>query len=322
MMSLPTYMNGLQIPGWVACQFDLEQRFCEHGGEVQDPDLLFPIASVTKTFTAHLCLQPQARQYLDHPVQELLPYFTLQDPSATTEITPRDLLCHYSGLAPHTSDWVSSPLSRKAYICDRLPLLPIEGPFKEKHRYSNVMYAVLGQWLEEIHGKTWEELMDQDIFQPLHMHQSSHIKADWHQVAPNPYALSSSGDLERIPYFFATDHHLIAPASEVMSSMSDLARWGQFLLQLDPQDERWRPHAHITDQRPFPEFGPLHYGLGWRLDTVRGIPRYWHSGQCSGYTTLLTLYPEQKKGLAIATHRSDAVDLLHGADLLTALTNF
>ena len=303
-MSSATDTENAKLPGWVCSRFDLHQVETAFGGDIAGADTRFPLASVTKTFTSHLCLVPACKNMLDVPLIDVLPYFELADSEATRQMTPRDALCHFSGLAPHTRDWVRCGLSREAYIRNRLPLLPSEGPFKEKHRYSNLMYAVLGQWLEELDGRSWEVQVTEDILKPLGMSGTSHIDETWTEDAALPHGVSESGATHEIPPFFAKRNHLIAPASELIGSMPDLAKWGQFLLGLNPEDERWKPHSCIRENPR------LDYGLGWRLDHIHGEPRYWHSGQCSGYTTLLCLNPDQKTGTALATNRSDAVDLL------------
>ena len=280
----------------------------------EDRNESYPIASVTKTFTAWCCLLPDARPYLDRPITEILPKFRLNDDEVTRKFTPRDALCHFSGLAPQTDSWVRSTLSRREYIETVLPGLDFFPDYQNKHRYSNVMYAVLGCWLEELTGQCWEDLIDTWIRDPLGVTSLRHIEPGWKDICPPPYALEE-GHLKEIPPFFSTRHHLIAPASELMMTMRDLAHWGQHHLELSPDDERWRPHSFVTLDRPFNSFGPLHYGLGWRLDTVDGHQRAWHSGQCSGYTTLLSLYPKQGIGLAVATNRSAATHALHKLDL-------
>ncbi|MDF3127989.1 serine hydrolase [Kiritimatiellaeota bacterium B1221] len=297
-------IENLPLPTWVCSRFDAHEITTSAGGENIAKDTRFPLASVTKTFTSHLCLGEGFREKLDIPIREILPYFKLSDSQATAEMTPRDALCHFSGLAPHTADWVQCELSREAYIKERLPRLPLEGPIRQKHRYSNIMYAVLGQWLEEIDGRTWEELVSEEILNPLGMSRTTHIDETWGRDAAPPHGVSAIGKPEPIPPFFAKQNHLIAPASELIGSMPDLAKWGQFLLSIQTEDDRWKPHSCIT-RNP-----RLDYGLGWRLDRIQGEPRYWHSGQCSGYTTLLTLNPHRKNGLALATNRSDAVDIL------------
>jgi hypothetical protein len=51
------------------------------------------------------------------------------------------------------------------------------------------------------------------------------------------------------------------------------------------------------------------------LDRVEGERRVWHSGQCSGYTTWISIYPELERGLVVSTPVSGAVDLLQALDL-------
>ena len=314
MLSAPLFENS-HLPGWVACTFSPHEMTTTCGGDIGNPDVRFPIASITKTFTAHLCLEPEVRGLLDTPIQEVMPYFRLQDADASRQMTPRDALCHYSGLPPHTSAWVRSELSRKDFIRDRLPLLNMAGPFREKHRYSNILYAVLGQWMEEVTGVPWETQIEEKILKPLNMNSTGFLDEHWQQNAPPPHAVSPRGTTEMIPPFYARRHHVIAPASEMISPMEDLARWGQFMLSMDPEDDRWNPHNRVTEIRPFPEFGPLEYGLGWRIDSVKGEPRVWHSGHCSGFTSLLCLYPGRQYGFAAATNLSDAVQELHSLSL-------
>jgi CubicO group peptidase (beta-lactamase class C family) len=274
----------------------------------------FPIASVTKTFTAALCLEADVRDNLDVPFREVLPGFSLSNPEAARRMTPRDALCHFSGLEPHTAAWVENPLSRREFMIRCLPGMEVAADWRSRHRYSNLMYAVLGVWLETLTGQSWEALIDSRIKAPLDLKSLHHLEPGWESACPPPLAFD--GDTcKRIAPFFSKKHHLIAPASELRMSVRDMARWGQHHLSLPPDDERWRPHSVVSDTRPFPEFGPLHYGLGWRLDTVNGRRRVWHTGQCSGYTTLLSLYPEDGKGLAAATNCSASTEMLHGLDL-------
>lgn len=304
----PVVIDSIQrqfhLPAFSACRFSPS----EIQNLTAEPDTRFPFASVTKTFTAHLCLQPELRQHLDRPIREILPYFQLQDPEATRLMSARDALCHFSGLPPHTEAWVRCSLSRETFIRELLPTLEMAGPFREQHRYSNIMYAVLGQWLEALSGISWETQIEEDILRPLNMSRTGFLDENWQENAAPPHRLSADGEAEKIPPFYARKQHLIAPASEMIGSMPDLARWGQFMLTLPSDDDRWQPHNLISEQ------SPLHYGLGWRLDTINGEPRFWHSGQCSGYSSLLTLYPQRQIGLAAATNCSGMVEALQALD--------
>ncbi|MEX2606247.1 MAG: serine hydrolase [Kiritimatiellia bacterium] len=301
------------LPGLVLSSFSADTIETLALGEVEDTTR-FPIASVTKTFTADLVLDLAGASLLDRPVRDVLPDFALADPDATARLTPRDALCHFSGLPPHTWAWVYGDLPRADFIRERLPCLPVIGSFRQQHRYSNLLYAVLGQWIESVSGQSWEHAMQQVISGPPHLPDTCLLDGKWTSSAPAPYERGPDGVRKRAP-FFARENHLIAPASELMASVPDLAKWGQHHLRLSPEDIRWRPHNLIETQRPHPAMGPLHYGLGWRVDTVCGESRVWHSGQCGGYSSLLVVYPERHIGFAAATNLHASVQPLQALDL-------
>jgi CubicO group peptidase (beta-lactamase class C family) len=70
------------------------------------PDIVFPICSVTKSFTATALalLVDEGRLGWDMPVRAALPEFRLRDSVATEQVSLRDLLTHRTGLPRH--DWV------------------------------------------------------------------------------------------------------------------------------------------------------------------------------------------------------------------------
>ncbi|MCC5848716.1 MAG: beta-lactamase family protein [Verrucomicrobia bacterium] len=321
--------HAWRLPGIVVCGFDrkgVETASCgwrDYEAHLpMVPETRFPLASITKTFTTDLLLRAAGagRVDLDAPIIEQLPGFALADLEATARMTPRDAACHYSGLPPHTWAWVFGDRPRQAFIRERLPHLASEGPFREKHRYSNLMYAVLGQLIETGTGPDWEAALEMEILRPLGLHHTGILSENWADapMLARPYA---DGDRPRkIPFFVAKRGHLIAPASEMVGTVPDLATWGQALFKLSPEDERWQPHNEIIGDgmdgdRPL-NLGPLHYGLGWRLDRVGGSMRVWHSGQCSGYSLLLSLMPETGTGHVYACNRSGAVGALQALDFL------
>ena len=330
-MSLPAawlkqVARDWQLPGVVVTRFGKGEpetftwgvRDVENG-TAMTPHSVFPIASVTKPFTADLVLAEAAAGSLDldRPIRDQSPGFDLQDPEAGRSLTPRDALCHRSGLPPHTWSWVFGDLDRLDWIRERLPHLAPAGPYRDRHRYSNILYAVLGGLLQVRTGKTWETLVDARLIEALDLEHTDHLTANWAESTPDmalPHRLEGQRPV-RIAPFVARKHHLIAPASELMASMPDLARLGERELSRDPEDPRFTPHSLITRKRPHPALGPLNYGLGWRLDRVKDEARVWHSGQCSGYATLLMLWPERQAGWAMATNRSGAIRALHAMAL-------
>jgi len=298
------------IPGLAAAVGSGEKMQTAQAG-LESSDACFPIASITKTFTAFrvVSLAQEGAVQLDRPLSEQLPGFALSDPQISVRLTPRDALCHYSGLHPHTWAWVYGDVNRRTWVRERLPYLACAGPHRERHRYSNILYAVLGLLIEEVTGRTWEQDLAATFLRPPLLMTSETLK-----TAPPPFARTTKG-LTQIPPFIVHDAHLIAPASECMATMPDLVHWGREVLQAPEFSEISTPHNEVSCQRPHSALGPLAYGLGWRMDTVNGRPRIWHSGQCSGYASLLSLDPETGGVFAAACNLNGSVEVLHALDL-------
>ena len=320
---IPTALRPrLPRPGGVAGYFDPVSASLDvwggqkTGGSPVMPNTRFPIASLTKTFTAHLLLEVlrETNLSLQTPIAHILPGFALADPAASCGMTLEDALCHYSGLPPHTWAWVYSDVDRKTFIHQRLPhLQPLE-PHRQAHRYSNILYAVLGYVVEILTDKTWEQNVQERILTPLGMTQTGFLTESW---AADSDGLAQPHNLfgKPIPFFYAKTNHLIAPASEMISTADDLVRWGQYLLTLPPNDDRWRARNTVPGKRPLNGMGALNYGLGWRIERLQGELRVWHSGQCSGYSSLFVLYPERKQGGVYLSNASGVVTALQVLDL-------
>jgi CubicO group peptidase (beta-lactamase class C family) len=120
------------------------------GGEPPSPHTPFPIASLTKSFTALAVMQltEAGKVELDSPVQRYLPWFRVADPQASAQMTVRHLLNQTSGLptsagAIPLADFDSSPgaTERQARA---LSTLALTRPVGSAFEYSNSNYNLLG----------------------------------------------------------------------------------------------------------------------------------------------------------------------------------
>lgn len=255
---------------------------------VGDPSLRFPIASCTKSFTARAV--EQAGIDLRAPVCELIPDFAMHDKRAGEGITVEDLLCHRSGLPPHTWSWVFAESDDKSYIRDRLPYLQHLGPHDAEYRYSNITYLIAGSLLPDI----WERYVQSALLTPLGLENSGFLHADW---------LTDGVAIPRrnghpIPPFHAKTRHPIGAASEMISTAADLGRWLSMWLDIDT--------ACFTPRQAMPN--GRQYGLGWRIwdDFI------YHTGSCSGYTSILALRPDRKQAIALLLAEHGQTDYLLG----------
>ena len=79
---------------------------------------LFPIGSITKSFTALTfgILKTEGKVDWDKPVRTYLPEFQMYDPVASEQATPRDLFSHRTGLPRHDLVWYGSDFSREDLV--------------------------------------------------------------------------------------------------------------------------------------------------------------------------------------------------------------
>ena len=143
------------------------------------PDSLFEIGSISKTFTGLILARmvAQGKVRLDDPVRELLPAGTVAKP-AGEEITLLDLATHHSGLPPLPSN--IRPADRDNPYADYGPqqlyaYLASHGvakPPDATYVYSNLGVGLLGQALAVRAGRSYADLLREEITGPLGMNDT------------------------------------------------------------------------------------------------------------------------------------------------------
>jgi CubicO group peptidase (beta-lactamase class C family) len=184
------------LPGVVAIVANKERILYEGAFGLMDvgkqkpmsKDAVFRIASMTKPVTsaAVMMLAEQGKLRLDDPVSKYLPAFkdreviaTLDTAGATfttrkaaKEVLIRHLLANTSGLAYAFSNDTVSRLQRKLNKpAEELPLLYEPG---SRWTYSGST-KVLGQVIEKITGAGLDRFLEERIFKPLELQDTSYV---------------------------------------------------------------------------------------------------------------------------------------------------
>jgi CubicO group peptidase (beta-lactamase class C family) len=281
-------------------------------------DTLFPIASCTKAFTALALamLVEQGKLEWDRPVREVMPDFCLQDEYAAQHITPRDLLCHRSGLPGHDMLWYATGFSRQE-IFRRLRYLEPTRDLRAAFQYQNLMYIVAGLLVERASGVSWESFVQERIFTPLGMQRSGFSTVLLRQEPDHsrPYR-EQDGAAREVPYFEADgERSTTGAAGAITSCASDQAKWLLFQLQggfvdntrlISPQalEALRQPQIFYDDaagrQRHGFEF--TSYGLGWFLRMHKGQFLMWHDGDADGFKSFIALAPHRSLGVAVLSN--------------------
>lgn len=205
-------------------------RAIEPRREAMTLDTIFDCASLTKvvaTTTAIMQLWEQGKFRMNDPVAKYLPDFAQ---NGKQDITIRQLLVHYSGLAPDfdlTKRWEGKDAAYRIAL-ESAPDRPPGSAFV----YSDVNFVVLGALLERLSGESLDEYSAKHIFGPLGMKETRFLPpASWQpRIAPTEE--DEKHHLLRGVVHDPTARRMggVAGQAGVFSTADDLALFAQALL--------------------------------------------------------------------------------------------
>lgn len=260
---------------------------------------VFEIGSLSKIFTATLLanLATENKLQLDQPIQAHLD-FPLHD---SLQITFKELANHTSGLPRIPSGFVWESLwhmdnpykdydedKLRDYMSNKMELADESGI---SWQYSNIGAGILGYTLTQIEGQSYEQMLQQRIFDPLDMqHSTTQRKLVKDRLVTglnkrgNP---TSYWDLGAIP-----------GAGAVVSTAEDLVKFAQ--ANFDPNNEAMK----LQQQKTFTVNNDWDMALGWFIQKKNTKQLYWHSGGTGGFRSMLVLHPDSKKGVVVLSNIS------------------
>lgn len=138
---------------------------------------VYRVGSVSKIFTAIAVMQlhEQGKLNIDISLSKQLPGFAIQmDAGKLDDITPRMLLTHHSGLpSDFYCNMFSADSVAPAYLLSELPKTYNTYLPNQMYAYSNVGYGLLGLLVEHTSGMKFEKYMQEFVFSPMEMKNSS-----------------------------------------------------------------------------------------------------------------------------------------------------
>ncbi|WP_170319489.1 serine hydrolase [Polyangium spumosum] len=283
------------------------------GAAPVDAHTRFPVASLTKTFTAAAvgALVDEGKFAWDDPLKRHFPGFCVKDPHVAVALTLRDVLAHRSGLEDRADLlWIGTGFDRREVI-RHLCQVGQAAPLRTQFSYSNVLYAVAGEFTARASGLSWEELVKSRLLDPAGMGESGFgAPAPGGENTARPHA-ERDGVLVPIAPRDVTN---IGPAAGLVTSAHDLARWLLVLLGRGVIEGKRVVSAGVVDAmltpttmvglRPwqkelYPESHFLAHGMGFMLQDYRGRLVAWATGGIDGYSCSMALLPEEKLGVVV-----------------------
>jgi uncharacterized protein YbbC (DUF1343 family)/CubicO group peptidase (beta-lactamase class C family) len=240
-------------------------RSLEPVREPMTVDTVFDLASLTKciaTATSIMKLLEEGRIRLGDPVATYLPEFAQ---NGKKDITIRDLLTHYSGLAPDLdlkAAWSGREMAYKMAMSEK-PINPPGSQFV----YSDINFETLGFLVEKISGQALNEYASANIFVPLGMKHTRFLPPkEWvPRIAPTQY--DEQGQMLRGVVHDPTARRMggVAGHAGLFSTADDMALFAEDLLSGFTVLSRPAVDKMTSPEQP-PTATALR-GLGWDIDS-------------------------------------------------------
>jgi len=246
------------------------------------PETKFRIASLTKQFTAMLIMQlvEQGKIKLDAKLSDYLTYYRKD---LGDKITIHNLLTHTSGVPNYTNNefmdkHVGTAITPKdlilTYGSGELDFEP-----STKYNYSNTAYVMLGAIIEEVTGKKYETVLQENILTPLQMTNSGY---EHNEIKMTNQAIGYDNAPGGVVIAKFIDMSIPFSAGAMYSTVEDLYKWDRALYT----------DKLITAASKEKIFTPFlnNYGYGWNIihakvsETDEKII-HTHSGGINGFST-------------------------------------
>ena len=241
----------------------------------------YRIGSISKTFTAVLVMKAAAegRLSLNDPIAKYFP--DAQIPNAE-QVTIDQLLQHRSGLVDIVNDrtfeyltYYTTPQTRRQ-ILERVAAAGTNFQPGSEYRYSNTGYNLLGYILEDVWGKPYAEIINDQIVSLLDLRHTRYSEAiDPQRGDARSYTLLDSWQVQP-----ETDASVAIGAGALASTPADLARFGEALVGDVFGDNIFEQMKQVKDA----------YGRGLVQFTYGDQIGYGHAGLLDGFSSKLVVF--------------------------------
>lgn len=295
------------------------ESYVEHFGELDKGKgnkptnkTLYEIASVSKTMTGYLVASAveEGKLKLDDAVYDILgdKYKNLEYGGEPVRI--EHLITHTSGLPLnvrgvselyqnpssnnyHEAQRILSQYSKEDLLSEIQSLKLTQKP-GENYGYSNVAPNLIAHILEVVFDKTFEELLQEKLFNPAKM-PNTYINLNDKQKGflANGY----NGNNEMMPNF-KEPIQLWGAAGRIKSNSEDLLNYIKW--QLNEKN----PITKLSHKKLFHDVENIWIGYYWEIIDSNAEKHIEHHGGIYGSQNWIMIFPEQNIGISIITNSS------------------
>lgn len=259
------------------------------------PEFSLRAGSVTKQFTgaAIMLLADQGKLSLAEDIGRYLPDY----PENGRHVTIENLLTHTSGIRNYTElPQFRSVLNNDVGVADVIAFFkdsPLQFRPGQRFSYSNSNYFLLGAIIEKVSGISYQDFMQQQIFQPLQM-TSTEIESTASPVTSVIGYTQGRNGITKVPYYSMSWPFA---AGAMRTSVDDLMRWDDAIrIGALLRRESWERMAKDFTLSDGSHTG---YGYGWFIRKLRGDDALEHGGDIGGFSADTWRFPKEQIFIAV-----------------------
>lgn len=278
------------------------------------PQTKFPIASLTKPFTALAIMQLQEKQLLNvqDPISKFIPHFPNGD-----KITIHHLLSHTSGIAnyykpPHFSD--IALCKNLEEMISAIKAWPTEFEPGAEYSYSNSGYVVLAYIIEKVSRTNYDAFLHDNVFKPLGMQTSGHNSGLTNHAVGY---VESTGERQTVPPI--SNPTILIGNGNLYSSVEDLYRWDQALhsgkiVSKKSLEAIFSPHIFMEGSTK------RSHGYGWFIDEQLNKKFVEYSGALRGFLSKYIHFIDDQTTIILVTNLENRDQFCQICDDLVTMT--
>ena len=289
---------------------------------VEDPlpvteHTVFPIASISKTFTATAMMRlvEQGKLDLRAPVRTYLPEFRVRDEAASRDATVWHLLTHLGGWEGQVSGPERGTETLKNFISTITDLMQVAPPARA-WSYNNAGFSIAGRVIEAVTGTPINRAMRDLVFQPLGLEHAGTTAGEFivQRFASGHATRDGKTTLQR-PFSASTS----VTAGGVGLCMTDLLAYARFHMGdgTAAKGERVLKRESLEQMRTAQlrkQGTDDDIGLSWHIRQVGSIRTFGHGGTLGGHILLLEIVPERNFAIAILTNANTGWRLIQDVE--------
>lgn len=287
----------------------------ENTGLVQNYDLSYRIASVTKTLTAAAVVQLK-RDGLISSFNQTLDEFDPEFPNGD-QISIAQLLSHQSGIPDYQliieEAYEQGETFDEEDIYDVIKLLVEENGLNfspgSSRQYSNSNFLIASLLVQELSEMPFHDYVQQKILSPLGM-TNTHIGLSVIDEETHAEGYNNLNPNSIYPMAIAFG------VGDYSSTPEDMEVW------INAVKNNW-----FTDVEKAEIFaanvpgGYTDFGLGWFTTQEENTTMYWHGGDINGYWSMIGFIPEYDASIILMSNHQDDSGVQRNTVIEYLLTN-